>query len=840
MSRNIYLIVPILLTGLFISQVAQAQNPDVYNESGSNFSGLEKIRRTIQSYTDSFMGIRSYDGDYYYHKASEAFARGHYTDAITEYNHAIRYFSGRKSKLARTHYQRGLCWYITGEYDQAIRDFNIAIAYRPDVTDSYYFRGKVNHLVFENYSASERDFDKVLALSQRSSVQTAFARYFLGDERRAHNELQSLLSSAQSSDRQSYAQLHYTMAGLQSLMGHPQSTVEHLQNAIDYGYREYEWLARDLNFRPVASSPVFQQFLRKNSLDFYLTPGKPVYNHDDKEDYQTDDPAITLNDEKWDEPDRNADQQTRSGPMAPASLKTREVTFKDSDGNNRIDAGESTTISFVLRNNGPAIAQDLMVRLMEESRLEGLEYESDLDLGSLSPDREIVVELPVRGSIGLESGKADFTIQVLEKNGFDADNLYITIPTQEFMPPRLEIVDYHFASELGGKMRQGVPITLKMAVQNTGSGDAEDVALTMSLPENVFSAGAKTFDIGDLRPGQSQIIDFEFFTNKRYNNQEVPIIGEITESYGNYGLTQTLTVAINQQLEVNDRVVINAKPDPTYDIRDIRLTSDVDKNLPRSFSRNSDAVAVVIGNRDYENPDVPPVDFALQDAASVKKYLIQSYGFDEENIIFLPNATQADFNGIFGKAGDHKARLFNLVKPDQSDVFIFYSGHGAPDIQTEEAYFVPVDCDPSLVRFNGYAIKTFYENLSKIQYKSLTVVIDACFSGSSDRGTLIPQASLVRIKSGNNVLKDPKAMVFTSASGTEIASWYPEQSHSLFTYYFLKGLQGEANTDRDRTLTLEEMRAYISENVPYMARRMKNRVQTPEIYGQNQKIVMKY
>ena len=129
------------------------------------------------------------------------------------------------------------------------------------------------------------------------------------------------------------------------------------------------------------------------------------------------------------------------------------------------------------------------------------------------------------------------------------------------------------------------------------------------------------------------------------------------------------------------------------------------------------------------NSDVPSVDFALNDALSMKKYLVTVLGYDENNIIMLNNASQADFNGMFGTKESHKARLFNLVKNGQSDVFVYYSGHGAPDIESNEGYFVPVDCDPTLVRFNGYAIKTLYDNLAKIPYRKLTVVIDACFSG---------------------------------------------------------------------------------------------------------------
>ncbi|MEZ4774193.1 MAG: caspase family protein [Bacteroidia bacterium] len=831
MSPKLYAALWMFVLHTMLCGMTLAQSPTIYNESGGTLSQLDKIRQTIESYTSVFR-VNPYDGDYYHHLASEHFKKGEYAEALEDYHSAIRYFSGKASKLARMHYQRGLCWYILQDYEKAIRDFNIAISYRPDITDSYYFRGKINYLIYNDLNLARKDFEKVLRLSSSSTVQTAFCRYFLGDKDNALREMNSLISNSGNFERETYAQYHYTMAGLQALMGNAPGAVRYLQNALDYGYDELEWLSRDINFLGVSTSYDFVHLLEKYGLRYHLiSPNEPRVTYHPP----TDDPAITLGQEA---PTRSPEPVTPSSRRAPASVKTRDLTFSDTDGNNRIDANEKTNIRFVVRNNGPADAEALVVRVVEEGRINGLEFDEERSIGDLKAQQEMEVVVPVYGSISLESGKADFTIQVLEKNGFDSDNLYITIPTQEFMPPALEIADFHFATELGGKMRLGVPITLKLAVQNTGSGDADNVQVEMVLPDNVFTAGENTFNLGTLRPGQSQIIDFEFFTNKRYEGEEVPVIAEITEEYGNYGTKQTMTVHINQQLEVNSRVVVNAKPDPTYDVKDIRLTSDVDRNLPRTFEKNPNAIAVVIGNRDYNNPDVPPVDFALQDAASMKNYLVQSFGFDENNIIFLPNATQADFNGIFGTVQDHKARLYNLVKPGQSDVFVFYSGHGAPDLQTEEAYFVPVDCDPSLVRFNGYGIKTFYDNLSKIQYRTLTVVIDACFSGSSDRGTLIPQASLVRIKSGNNVLKDPKAMVFTSASGAEIASWYAEQSHSLFTYYFLKGLQGEANANRDREITLEEMRTYINEQVPYMARRLKNRVQTPEVYGQNESVII--
>ncbi|WP_281613737.1 caspase family protein [Flammeovirga sp. SubArs3] len=259
--------------------------------------------------------------------------------------------------------------------------------------------------------------------------------------------------------------------------------------------------------------------------------------------------------------------------------------------------------------------------------------------------------------------------------------------------------------------------------------------------------------------------------------------------------------------------------------------SDVDKDIPSWDKVNKDAVAVIIGNKNYRHNDVPKVDYAINDAKTMKEYLVKMYGFQEGNIIYLEDATQADFNAVFGIKGNGKGKLFNYVKPNASDVFVYYSGHGAPNPETQQGYFVPVDTDPSLIQFNGYALSTFYENLGQVPYKSLTVVIDACFSGSSDGGMLLKSISPVFIKTENKVLKDDKAVIFSSAASEQVSSWYDENYHSMFTYFFLKGLQGAADKNKDKKITVEEMKNYLSSEVSYMARRLHNRTQTPETIG---------
>jgi hypothetical protein len=264
------------------------------------------------------------------------------------------------------------------------------------------------------------------------------------------------------------------------------------------------------------------------------------------------------------------------------------------------------------------------------------------------------------------------------------------------------------------------------------------------------------------------------------------------------------------------------------------VTPVVDRQIPKTTADRPDAVAVVIGNKTYQTPDIPNVDYALRDARTTRKYLIRTLGFREENIIFTANATGSDLQRILGTSDTPQGQLYNWVKPGESDVFVYYSGHGAPAPGANEAYLVASDTNPNYLSINGYSVEQLYENLSQVPARSVTVVLEACFSGiSSDGGAVVQDASPVELSVENPVLAMENGLAFTAGVADQIASWYPEKKHGLFTYFFLKGLRGEADRDGNRAITGAELERYVREKVPYRARRMYNREQTPQVVGQD-------
>jgi formylglycine-generating enzyme required for sulfatase activity len=258
------------------------------------------------------------------------------------------------------------------------------------------------------------------------------------------------------------------------------------------------------------------------------------------------------------------------------------------------------------------------------------------------------------------------------------------------------------------------------------------------------------------------------------------------------------------------------------------VTYGQDQPLKVPGANNPQAVAVVIGIKDYQSPDVPDVDFAISDARSVRQVLIDTLGYREANIRLLTDnqATLSRLRTLI------KAQLPNLVSAGQSDLFLYFSGHGAPSANTKEAHLLPWDYDfgdePSAL--NAYGIKDLYADLAALKAKSVTVMLEACFSGQTDSGiALLKNASALLIVNDNPVsgLGD-NSVVITASGNQEVASWDRQHQHGLMTYHWLQAMRGEAADEQGR-LTADTLKRYLVEKVPPDARRLQGRNQTPEV-----------
>ncbi len=359
----------------------------------------------------------------------------------------------------------------------------------------------------------------------------------------------------------------------------------------------------------------------------------------------------------------------------------------------------------------------------------------------------------------------------------------------------------------------------------------------MILGPNVYKApdSKDRFDIGDLAPGEHRDVTFSFLTNKRIAaGERIPVTLALSEERSGVKVETPLDLVMNRPQRRSGDIVIASQDErrpvapqesPTS------LSIDVDQDIPLGRPAGPFDVAVIVGNGRYQCQGVPEVPYAYRDAGVMREYLVRTLGFMPENILFEKDATKGIFETLFGSRYSSKGKPYRLVKPGQSRVFIYYVGHGAPSTDTGEAFFVPVDADPDYIATSGYPLSVFYGNLKGLPAREVIVVLDACFSGRTPSGLLLKNVSpaLLRVKETAAGLRE--GVVLTSAREDQVSTWYEDKRHSLFTYYFLKGLRGEADQDQNKVITVGEMEAYLMEQVPYMAGRLSGKTQEPRVEG---------
>jgi hypothetical protein len=279
------------------------------------------------------------------------------------------------------------------------------------------------------------------------------------------------------------------------------------------------------------------------------------------------------------------------------------------------------------------------------------------------------------------------------------------------------------------------------------------------------------------------------------------------EQKGNNFVTGMLKEAMEK------RYMVDKKPAHITTEKPI-AKSDVDDLPPLQAKPNKNAYAIIIGVEKYRQK-LPKADYAENDARIMAEYLAKVMGYPEENVVTLLNdrALKSDFEKYIGKW------LPNNVEKDSS-VFVYYSGHGAPNPKTGDAYLVPYDGDPSFIEETGYPLKRLYAKLDRLQAKEIIVVLDSCFSGAGGRSVLAKGARPLVMNMDKQVIHSDRIAILSASSGSQISSTHEKEGHGLFTYFLLKGIK-EGNSE------IGTLYNYLKPQVEKIARKTYNNEQTP-------------
>ena len=237
----------------------------------------------------------------------------------------------------------------------------------------------------------------------------------------------------------------------------------------------------------------------------------------------------------------------------------------------------------------------------------------------------------------------------------------------------------------------------------------------------------------------------------------------------------------------------------------------------------ADDLAVIIGVEKYQ--DLPAAEYAAKDARLVKDYL-RSLGLKERNVELLLN----ERGTLSSIKKTLESWLPNRIKKN-SRVLVYYSGHGAPDASSGDAYLVPYDGDPNYLSDTGYPLKRLYEKLGRLAAKEVIVLLDSCFSGAGGRSVLAKGARPL-VMTAETPVVGANMVILSAAEGSQISTSSTDKGHGLFTYYVLKALQ-------DGKKSISDIYEFIRPQVEDDAKALNVR-QTPQIVPKGERLHQKF
>ena len=323
-------------------------------------------------------------------------------------------------------------------------------------------------------------------------------------------------------------------------------------------------------------------------------------------------------------------------------------------------------------------------------------------------------------------------------------------------------------------------------------------------------------------------------------NQDVSLltINEIV-----YGGLEKGTHLINYSKFINTKNELKLKAFSTFgNIQEISLNNNFDLNdnsnedlilNPQKIKnkKNEDAVAIIIGIEKYKN--ISEASFSNNDATQFREYAIRSLGV-AENRIKLHLDKDAEKIEILKTL---KIWLPTQINSGKTDIYIFYSGHGLPSYDGKGFYILPYDSDTDFLDETAIKHSKLIEEIQKLNPKSVKIFLDSCFVGLNKQGeTILPGARPILLRSNKELF--PSNFTVLAASGPNQISWSSQLlKHGIFSFYLMKGFEGDADMNKDGEIKAFELANYLKDKVAKQAA-LNNHIQNPQLIGDGENTIL--
>ena len=252
--------------------------------------------------------------------------------------------------------------------------------------------------------------------------------------------------------------------------------------------------------------------------------------------------------------------------------------------------------------------------------------------------------------------------------------------------------------------------------------------------------------------------------------------------------------------------------------------------LGKRVKINKDALALIIGVADYENTPAKAI-FADSDAMMFRDYASEKLGIPESRIKTLVNNGAGERELLLSV----RSWLSRASKQGKTDVYVFFAGHGLASDDGQKMYLLPYDGAPELLDDTAILRDRLFSDIAAANPRSVTVFLDTCYSGTTRGTDMLIASRPIAIRALEQSVPD-NFTVMTAAAGDQTAKPLEEAKHGMFSYFLMKGMEGEADANQDNQITAGELHQYVEQNVVQQS----SGSQTPDLQGDANRVLVRF
>ena len=209
----------------------------------------------------------------------------------------------------------------------------------------------------------------------------------------------------------------------------------------------------------------------------------------------------------------------------------------------------------------------------------------------------------------------------------------------------------------------------------------------------------------------------------------------------------------------------------------------------------------------YQSEEIDDLPFCANDSIGLEGVFNNHLGIEDENIKILGNDVEQEVS----KADILKslAQLRRKAEPDDTMIF-YFSGHGFTE--NNVGYIATYDTDLAIASDTSIPISRIRDELNKSEARIKILIIDSCYSGI---GTGKKFNSLMSEEFEKSLFSEISEgwVIFASCKRDEMSYSLEDNSMSVFTSYLIEGLKGNADTDNDSIISLDDLNIYVTKMV---------------------------